>query len=290
MIIELRKTGRYQLKELLETAKIAKSVFKYWNDRLPEQHDKEAEIVESIQTIVAESKGRYGYRRVCLALKNKGMIVNHKKVLRLMRKYQLLCGKFKHRNRQYKAYKGKVGKIAKNKLSRRFKTDRPYQKVLTDITQFNIPASGEKLYLSPFMDAFSGEILSCKINRSPTLDIAIDPLIDLIQQRPMLDYRMTVHSDQGWHYQHRQWVKYLKKHQTFQSMSRKGNCLDNSPMENFFGLLKQEMFYGQQFTTYTELESAIHQYIAFYNNDRIKTKLKGMSPVNYRRHTFNKIA
>ena len=73
-------------------------------------------------------------------------------------------------------------------------------------------------------------------------------------------------------------------------MSRKGNCLDNSPMENFFGLLKQEMFYGQQFITYTELESAIHQYIDFYNNDRIKTKLKGMSPVNYRKHTFNKIA
>lgn len=278
------------LKELLEAAGIAKSVFKYWNDRLPEEHNKDTEVVQSIQDIVTESKGRYGYRRVCLALKKRGLVVNHKKVLRLMRQYQLLCVKFKHRNRQYKSYKGKVGKVAKNKLSRRFKTDRPYQKVLTDVTQFNISASEEKLYLSPFMDVFSGEILSYRISRAPTLDIAINPLEELIEQRPKLDYRMTVHSDQGWHYQHKKWVRHLKEHKTFQSMSRKGNCLDNAPMENFFGLLKQEMFYGQSFMTYAELESAIHQYIDFYNNDRIKTKLKGMSPVNYRKHTFNKIA
>ncbi|MCD2138728.1 IS3 family transposase [Salinicoccus halitifaciens] len=287
--MELRSTGRYMLKELLAAAGIAKSVFKYWNDRLPEEDHKDREVIQSIQEIVAESQGRYGYRRVRLALKEKGFVVNHKKVLRLMRQYKLLCVKFKHRNRQYKSYKGKVGKIARNTLRRRFKADRPYQKVLTDVTQFNISASGEKLYLSPFMDVFNGEILSYKIGRAPTLDIAVTPLEELIRQRPTLDYRMTVHSDQGWNYQHKKWVRHLKKNKTFQSMSRKGNCLDNSPMENFFGLLKQEMFYGQQFKTYAELESAIHQYIDFYNHDRIKTKLKGMSPVNYRRHASNHI-
>lgn len=258
------------LKELLEAAGIAKSVFKYWNDRLSDYHNKDAEIVQQIREIVGQSKGRYGYRRVCLALKQRGWVVNHKKVLRLMRQYQLLCMKFKHRNRQYKSYKGKVGRIARNKLTRRFKTDRPYQKVLTDVTQFNISATGEKLYLSPFLDVYSGEILSYKIGHSPTLDIALIPLEDLVKRRPDLDYRMTVHSDQGWHYQHKKWVGYLKKSKTFQSMSRKGNCLDNAPMENFFGLLKQEMFYGRAFTTYTELETAIHEYIDFYNNDRIK--------------------
>src|SRR5699024_1435035 len=138
-----------------------------------------------------------------------------------------------------------------------YATDRPYQKVLTDITQFTVSASGEKLYLSPFMDVFSGEILSYTISRAPTLDIAIKPLKELIEHRPDLAYRMTVHSDQGWQYQHKKWVSHLKEHKTFQSMSRKGNCLDNAPMENFFGLLKQEMFYGQQFMTYKELESAI---------------------------------
>ncbi|MFC3389203.1 IS3 family transposase [Salinicoccus sesuvii] len=289
-IIELRETGQYMLKELLEAAGIAKSVFKYWNDRLSKAQGKDTEIVQQIREIVSQSRGRYGYRRVCLALKQRGWVVNHKKVLRLMRQYQLLCVKFKHRNRQYQSYKGKVGKIAGNKLTRRFNTDRPYQKVLTDVTQFNISATGEKLYLSPFMDVYSGEILSYTIDRSPTLDIALAPLEALVQRRPVLDYRMTVHSDQGWHYQHKRWVTYLEKHKIFQSMSRKGNCLDNAPMENFFGLLKQEMFYGQAFATYTELEAAIHQYIDFYNNDRIKTKLKGMSPVNYRRHTFEDIA
>lgn len=175
-----------------------------------------------------------------------------------MRQYQLLCVKFKHRNRQYKSYKGKVSKTAKNKLSRRFKTDRPYQKVLTDITQFNISVSGEKLYLSPFIDVFSEEILSYRISPAPTLDIVVKPLEELIEQRPELDYRMTVHSDQGWNYQHKKWGRHLKRNKTFQSRSRKGNDLDNSPMENFFRLLKQEMFYGQSFMAYTELESAIH--------------------------------
>lgn len=100
------------LKKLLEAAGIAKSVFKYWNDRLPEEANKDIAVVQSIKAIVTESKGRYGYRRVCLALKNKGVVVNHKKVLRLMRQYKLLCVKFKYRNCQYKSYKGKVGKIA----------------------------------------------------------------------------------------------------------------------------------------------------------------------------------
>jgi len=111
-IIELRSTGLYMLKKLLEAAGIAKSVFKYWNDRLPEEANKDIAVVQSIKAIVTESKGRYGYRRVCLALKNKGVVVNHKKVLRLMRQYKLLCVKFKYRNCQYKSYKGKVGKIA----------------------------------------------------------------------------------------------------------------------------------------------------------------------------------
>ena len=97
-------------------------------------------------------------------------------------------------------------------------------------------------------------------------------------------YRTTIHSDQGWHYQHNKWVKTLKENNVFQSMSRKGNCLDNSPMENFFGLLKQEMYYGEAYP-YEELKTRIEDYINYYNNKRIKKKLAGMSPVQYRLHT-----
>src|SRR5699024_2494583 len=130
-IIELRETGLYMLKELLEAAQITKSVFKYWNDRLPEENNKDTALVQALKDIVTERDRRYGYSRVCLALKKRGIIVNHTKVLRLMRQDQLLCVMFKHRNRQYKSYKGTVAKIAKTKLSRRCKTGLPYQKLLT---------------------------------------------------------------------------------------------------------------------------------------------------------------
>jgi putative transposase len=98
-------------------------------------------------------------------------------------------------------------------------------------------------------------------------------------------YRTTIHSDQGWHYQHAKWVRTLQKHRIFQSMSRKGNCLDNSPMENFFGLLKQEMYHGVKYETYEQLKAAIEDYMKYYNNKRIKQKLAGMSPVQYRIHS-----
>ncbi|RIN84735.1 IS3 family transposase, partial [Mammaliicoccus sciuri] len=226
----------------------------------------------------------YGYRRVTQALRNRGLIVNHKKVLRIMKEYNLTCTKFTHRGRKYRSFKGKVGKVAQNILNRRFKTSLPFQKVVTDITEFKL-MNGQKLYLSPFMDLYSSEIISFKISSRPTLDIVINPLKEMIERRPNLDHRLTIHSDQGWHYQHSQYTRLLKDHKIFQSMSRKGNCLDNSVMENFFGLLKQEMYYGQGFKDFQDLEQAIHQYINFYNNERIKSKLKGLSPKNYRRQT-----
>ncbi|MCD8819741.1 DDE-type integrase/transposase/recombinase, partial [Mammaliicoccus sciuri] len=124
-------------------------------------------------------------------------------------------------------FKGKVGKVAQNILNRRFKTSLPFQKVVTDITEFKL-MNGQKLYLSPFMDLYSSEIISFKISSRPTLDIVINPLKEMIERRPNLDHRLTIHSDQGWHYQHSQYTRLLKDHKIFQSMSRKGNCLDNS--------------------------------------------------------------
>ena len=96
---------------------------------------------------------------------------------------------------------------------------------------------------------------------------------------------LTIHSDQGFHYQHITWTKKLEKVNITQSMSRKGNCLDNSPMENFFGILKQEMYYGEEFKNYNDLKNEIEKYIKWYNEDRIKTRLNGMSPVMYRLHS-----
>ncbi|WP_258236966.1 IS3 family transposase [Mammaliicoccus sciuri] len=280
----LHEIYNIRLSILFKVAQIAKSVYYYWINQLSKA-DKDETLIQVIKEICEESNHTYGYRRVTQALRNRGLIVNHKKVLRIMKEYNLTCTKFTHRGRKYRSFKGKVGKVAQNILNRRFKTSLPFQKVVTDITEFKL-MNGQKLYLSPFMDLYSSEIISFKISSRPTLDIVINPLKEMIERRPNLDHRLTIHSDQGWHYQHSQYTRLLKDHKIFQSMSRKGNCLDNSVMENFFGLLKQEMYYGQEFKDFQDLEQAIHQYINFYNNERIKSKLKGLSPKNYRRQTF----
>lgn len=239
---------------------------------------------ELIQAAFKEYNGDYGYRRITDQLRQEGHIINYKRVQRLMRILGLKCTKFGRKSRKYNSYKGTVGKVAKNRIKRRFNTSIPLQKLTTDITEFKC-SGGKKLYLNPILDMFNGEILSYGISNSPTLDFVLKPLEKALDIVKDATYRTTIHSDQGWHYQHDKWVKKLKKHNVFQSMSRKGNCIDNAPVESFFGILKQEMYHGEPLITYEELKSKIEDYIFFYNNKRIKGKLSGMSPVQYRVHT-----
>lgn len=242
------------------------------------------ELESSIQYLFEENNGNYGYRRIHLALRNSGRIVNHKKVLRLMKKMGLQGTSFTRKTRKYSSYKGKVGTVAKNRIHRRFMTDRCYQKLATDITEFKC-TDDRKLYLSPIMDLYNGEIVSYGIGMRPTLHLVLEPLESTLQTVKSATYRTTIHSDQGWHYQHPKWVKVLQKHKIFQSMSRKGNCIDNAPMESFFGTLKQEMYHGRERCSFEELKKKLEDYIDYYNNQRIKEKLAGMSPVQYRLHT-----
>ena len=229
-------------------------------------------------------KGRYGYRRIHAELKAQGYMINHKKVQRIMQELNLKCEKFVRKSR-YKSYKGTVGKVAKNRLNRRFNTQYALQKLVTDVTEFKC-TDDAKLYLSPIMDLYNGEIIGFSMSKHPTLDFVMDSLkqaFSVIRERA--EYRTTIHSDQGWHYQHKAWVKTLKQNKIFQSMSRKATCADNAAMENFFGLLKQEMYYGEALISYEALQKKIDKYINYYNNERIKQKLAGMSPVQYRTHT-----
>lgn len=242
---------------------------------------------ETWETLILETfekhEGRYGYRRIHAELKTQGYPVNHKKVQRIMKKLGLKCEKFVRKSR-YKSYKGTVGKVAKNRLNRRFHTPHTLQKVVTDVTEFKC-TNDEKLYLSPIMDLYNGEIIGFSMSKSPTLEFVMDSLkqvLPIIQERAK--YRTTIHSDQGWHYQHYKWVHTLKENKMYQSMSRKATCADNAAMENFFGLLKQEMYYGEQLISYEALKMKIEKYIHYYNNDRIKQKLAGMSPVKFRTH------
>lgn len=206
-----------------------------------------------------------------------------------MKKLGLQVMSFTRKSRKYSSYKGKVGTVAPNRIHRRFNTNIPHQKITTDTTEFKyyeIDAKGHmtmrKLYLDPFMDMCNGEILSFGIDTHPSAENVMGALEKAIAITSDCPYRRTFHSDQGWAYQMKVYSRRLKKERIFQSMSRKGNCHDNSVMENFFGLLKQEIYYGVVYYSFEELKSEIERYIKYYNEQRIKERLGWMSPVQYR--------
>jgi transposase InsO family protein len=186
------------------------------------------------------------------------------------------------KNEKYHSYKGDVGKVAENLLQRDFTASKPFEKLTTDVTQFNV--CDDKVYLSPVMDLYNREIVSYSISLSPNLEQIREMLNGLFERLP--DGATPIfHSDQGWQYQHSEYQRLLKEHNIIQSMSRKGNCMDNGAMENFFGRLKVEMFYGEKFRTVDEFVHCLEEYIFYYNNERISLKLEGMSPVQYRTHS-----
>ena len=256
-----------------------RSTFYYYIKKM-KKTDKYKEIEEEIKSIFHENKGRYGYRRITLELNNRGYKINHKTVLRLMNILGLKS--IVRKRRKYSSYKGTVGKIADNLLKRNFKADKPNEKWVTDVTEFKV--NENKLYLSPIIDLFNGEVISFNLSRHPVFNQVLDMLDKAFKTIPN-GTNLILHSDQGWQYQMKQYQYLLKEKGIRQSMSRKGNCLDNSCAENFFGLLKSELFYLNKYKTIEELEKEIIEYIEYYNNKRIKSKLKGMSPVQYRLHS-----
>nr|WP_245592099.1 IS3 family transposase [Clostridiisalibacter paucivorans] len=236
-----------RLKTWLEISGLPKSSFYEWLEKLNKLDEEELKIVNMIKNIFEESNKTYGYRRITIKLKKLGIKINHKKVYRIMKENGLRCIKFTRRSRGYSSFKGEVGRIAENKLNRQFNVSNPNEVWGTDITEFKISGSDKKLYLSPIMDLFNSEIIYFNISTSPTVKFATDSLDKALKSLPK-KHNLTIYSDQGFHYQHIHWVNRLEKRKVKQSMSRRGNCIDNSPMENFFGLLKQEMYYGQKFT------------------------------------------
>ena len=273
----------FTLEILLKIIRLARSTYYYHLKQL-DQTDKNQTIKAEIQAIFTEHKGNYGYRRITLALRNRGFVVNHKKVQRLMKALGLSARI--RRKRKYSSYQGEIGKKAENLIRRQFEASKPMEKCYTDVTEFAIPASSQKLYLSPVLDGFNSEIIAYNLSTSP----------NLAQVKMMLEQAFTekyyentiLHSDQGWQYQHDFYHHFLEDKGIQQSMSRKGNSPDNGMMESFFGILKSEMFYGYEktFKSIEHLEQAIVDYINYYNNKRIKVKLKGLSPVQYRTKSF----
>jgi transposase InsO family protein len=259
-----------------------KSVFYYHRCQLGHA-DEYANLKQHIIYLYHKHKGRYGYRRITVALKQLGLHYNHKLIAKLMR--QMKLGAI-IRRKKYRSYKGAQGKIAKNCLKRRFNANRPHKRWLTDITEFKV--GDHKLYLSPILDCYNNEIISYTLSRRPTYDLVSTMLDEALNQTKAHRHKsLMLHSDQGWHYQMPQFSDTLKNNQIKQSMSRKGNCLDNALMEGFFGTLKSETIYIEKPNNIDELEKQIHEYIHYYNNERIQLKLKGLSPVQYRTQSLD---
>lgn len=188
------------------------------------------------------------------------------------------------RTKKYKSYKGEQGKVAPNILNRMFGSQQPNRKWATDITEFNV--LGKKLYLSPIVDLYNQEIISYEISERPDFKTVMS-MINKAFNKVTETEALLIHSDQGWHYQMKQYQKVLIQKGITQSMSRKGNCLDNAVIENFFGILKSELYYLKKYSSIDQLKIEIKEYIKYYNNDRIKLNLKGMSPIEYRTHHYS---
>lgn len=268
----------YGLSLLLETKRMARSTF-YYHLKSPCAEHRHEEAERRITEIFHQNSGRYGYRRIAMQLRNEGIVLNHKTVLRLMRKLGLSC---RIRQKRYRSYRGTVGKVAPNILGRDFRAERPYQRLVTDVSQISV--GGERCFLSPVLDLFSREIVCYDISdRADMAQIGnmLGKLFAVIDALPG-KRDVMMHSDQGWQYQHIGYREALAKHGIVQSMSRKGNCLDNSVMENFFGIMKSELLYAKKFKTMKQFKEELKEYIEWYNNKRIKIKLNGMSPVQSR--------
>ena len=289
MIDELRR--KYPLKDLLVLAKLSKSTFFYILGRI-NRKDKDAALREKISQLYAiKRKGneKYGYRRICLELRKTDEFakVNHKKVQRLMKELGLFGYISKNGRRKYSSYRGAVGKIADNVVARHFNADRPNKLWSTDVTEFALCAGDVKVYLSPIKDFCDGSIVSHNCSTTPDMKLVLG-MLDKALDKNMCLAGLVFHSDQGWQYQHATWRKKLGSRCITQSMSRKGNCLDNSKMETFFSTLKKAIWFGREkdYRSPDQLIAAIDDYIDWYNNERIQAKLKGLSPLQFRKQAF----
>ncbi|WP_137491367.1 IS3-like element IS1397 family transposase [Escherichia coli] len=273
-VIRSLRCGHCQ-SDLLKAAGLARSTL-YYQLSLQKAKDKYADVKQLIVSIFHEHRGCYGYRRIHCELQKRGLKFSGKTVRKLMQQLGL---KSPVRLKKYRSYRGNMGLAAENILQRQFKAEAPCEKWVTDITEFR--AGGQKLYLSPILDLFNGEIVAWETACRPTEELVKRMLNKGLEslaegEKPLL------HSDQGWHYRIKSYQSALADKGLVQSMSRKGNCLDNAVMENFFGHLKEEMYYRRDYRSVEELENAVNEYITYWNQKRIKLSLGGLSPVEYR--------
>lgn len=238
-------------------------------------------ILAEIVRVYTEVKGIYGYRRMTMNISrilNKQY--NHKRIYRLM-KTANMKSVIRKKKKNYKPSTPQI--TAENVLNRNFHADIPNQKWLTDVTEFKL-TNGQKAYLSAILDLNDKSIVSYLLGHSNNNQLVFETFDKAVSANS--DAKPLFHSDRGFQYTTRQFKSKLDSIGAIQSMSRVSRCIDNGPMEGFWGIIKSEMYYLQKFNTYEELKVAIDEYINFYNTKRLQKNLKGLTPIEYRNQTL----
>jgi putative transposase len=265
-------------------AKVSRSGYYYWLKNKEYRILKDKDDLELIRKIFKQKHEKAGWRTIQMILENDyGKIMNHKKIRRIKNEYGLHT-KIRRTN-PYKAIAKKTQEhsTCPNILNRDFKVLIPYKVYSTDIT-YLFYGKGKRAYLSAVKDLASKEIIAYHLSQSIDMDMIWNTLAKTISITPEYCFNsLTLHSDQGFHYTHPIFRQKLKELKITQSMSRKGNCLDNAPIESFFGHLKDELDY-KTCATFEELEKKVNEYIYDYNNNRYQWDLKKMTPIQYRDH------
>ena len=273
------------LRRCLEVLKLSSSTYHYWKKHENDLPEEDIRLADSIKTIQERCRWAYGAKRMAKALVNEGIAetINHKHVARIMRIYGLNARIRRRRypRNYYLTLKENSDTLPRNDLARNFKADRPFEKLVTDITY--LPTTDGWLYLAAVKDLWNNEIVSHGFSRHMGLDL-VRRVVENIDFRGSDPKDSMLHSDMGWTYTNISYVSFLKELGIHQSMSRKGNCWDNACIENFFGLMKSETIrQTKQLLTVDEMIKLIDDYIHWYNNQRIQKKLGYLSPVDFRK-------
>ena len=276
-------SGPHRLDDLLKCAGLPRSTYYYAlsHPKRPTRPELRDDVVE----IFSRTPNGCGHRQIAMCLRaERGAVIADKTVLKMMREMGIRCGIRRETDyHRYNSYKGVVGETFENVIGRDFAADGPWRKMGTDVTEFRQPWG--KAYFAPIYDFGSKEIVAWSTSRRP----------DMAQQMALLDRLLAkmpegetpiLHSDMGWQYQHEAWTGRLREAKITQSMSRKGNCVDNGATEQVFGHIKDEFFRGRSWADFESFESDLDAYVVHWNTMRRQVKLKGLTPEEFRRQSL----
>ena len=276
-------SGPHRLDDLLKCAGLPRSTY-YYALSHPKRPTR-PELREDVAEIFSRTPNGCGDRQIAMCLRaERGAVIADKTVLKMMREMGIRCGIRRETDyHRYNSYKGVVGETFENVIGRDFSADGPWRKMGTDVTEFKQPWG--KAYFAPIYDFGSKEIVAWSTSRSP----------DMAQQMVLLDRLLAkmpegetpiLHSDMGWQYQHEAWTGRLREAKITQSMSRKGNCVDNGATEQVFGHIKDEFFRGRSWADFESFKSDLDTYVVHWNTMRRQVKLKGLTPEEFRRQSL----